>query len=266
MLDSSNGPFDLIFGLPLHVFVNHAVVVLVPLGALALVLTVVIPALRKHYLLPSIGVVAIAAVAAIVATQSGEALEIRVGSAGQHGRWGELVVPVTVALVAVSILWALIYRSRNAVMRVLSVLGAIAIVGLSAASVTLVAFAGHSGAELTWGGRVAADSEADTQAPIAQESDDQSSSSPEQPATDQATLSVELVSTYSSADACWSIVNGQVYDLTPWINEHPGGSSRILGMCGRDASADFSGQHGGEQRPEEILQGYLLGALGDPVP
>ena len=273
MSPASNGPFDLVFGLPLHIFVNHAVVVLLPLGAIALVLTVVVPALRRHYLVPALVIAILGAASAVIAEQSGEALEQRVGSAGQHGEWGEAVVPVALALVGVSLVWALIQRSKSAVMRVLSVIGGVGTILLSGAAVVLVVLTGHSGADLTWGGRVA--SEAGTEQP-AQVEQDMAEEQPAEPSEDAAAqdeavaepavLSEELVANNASAESCWSIVNGQVYDLTAWIDQHPGGSSRILGMCGRDATADFTGQHAGESGPEQFLQGYLLGSLGDPAP
>jgi hypothetical protein len=37
-------------------------------------------------------------------------------------------------------------------------------------------------------------------------------------------------------------------------------------MCGRDATASFNGQHGGEGGPASFLADYLLGQLGQPVP
>jgi cytochrome b involved in lipid metabolism len=79
-------------------------------------------------------------------------------------------------------------------------------------------------------------------------------------------LSLELVAQRNTPESCWSVVDGSVYDLTAWIAKHPGGSSRIIGMCGRDASASFNGQHGGEGGPASFLAEYRLGELGQPVP
>jgi cytochrome b involved in lipid metabolism len=79
-------------------------------------------------------------------------------------------------------------------------------------------------------------------------------------------LSLEMVAQRNTPESCWSVVDGSVYDLTAWIEKHPGGSSRIIGMCGRDATADFNGQHGGEGGPASFLADYLLGQLGQPVP
>ncbi len=69
------------------------------------------------------------------------------------------------------------------------------------------------------------------------------------------------VAKHASAKSCWSIVNGKVYDLTSWINRHPGGASRILSMCGRDGSAGFNGQHQGQGGPTAMLKSYKIGTL-----
>ncbi len=69
------------------------------------------------------------------------------------------------------------------------------------------------------------------------------------------------VSTHNSSASCYSVVNGNVYDLTSWIGKHPGGKSAISSMCGLDASAEFNGQHGGQPRPVSELAGFKIGVL-----
>lgn len=69
------------------------------------------------------------------------------------------------------------------------------------------------------------------------------------------------VAAHNSGSSCYSIVGGLVYDLTNWINKHPGGKSEILAMCGKNATNAFEGQHGGESKPEKILAGYQIGIL-----
>ena len=69
------------------------------------------------------------------------------------------------------------------------------------------------------------------------------------------------VKSHSTASNCWTIVNGKVYNVTSWINRHPGGPSRILSMCGVDASAAFNGQHGGAAGVAQILKSFKVGAL-----
>jgi cytochrome b involved in lipid metabolism len=74
-------------------------------------------------------------------------------------------------------------------------------------------------------------------------------------------LTLETVAQNNSEESCWSIIDGSVYDLTDWISQHPGGASRILGLCGSDGTSQFQGQHGGSGSPESTLERYLLGAL-----
>jgi len=44
----------------------------------------------------------------------------------------------------------------------------------------------------------------------------------------------------------WFVVNGEVYDGTPFLKEHPGGGDSILLMAGEDASEDFFAIHSAE--------------------
>jgi len=69
------------------------------------------------------------------------------------------------------------------------------------------------------------------------------------------------VAQHSTESSCWSIINGGVYDLTAYVPKHPGGASKIIRICGKDGSSAFEGQHGGESRPEAILQKYWIGNL-----
>lgn len=75
------------------------------------------------------------------------------------------------------------------------------------------------------------------------------------------TFTLAQVTTHASASNCYSAINGIVYDLTAWINKHPGGSREILRICGKDGSNAFNGQHGGDARPEQILAGFEIGTL-----
>jgi cytochrome b involved in lipid metabolism len=69
------------------------------------------------------------------------------------------------------------------------------------------------------------------------------------------------VALHSDRTSCWSAINGSVYDLTSWIDKHPGGASKILSICGKDGSSAFSNKHLGEPKPEVMLASFKLGAL-----
>ncbi len=69
------------------------------------------------------------------------------------------------------------------------------------------------------------------------------------------------VSQHSNSTNCWAVVNGGVYNLTPYLYRHPGGYNYILSMCGKDGSSNFTAQHGGQKRPESELSKLKIGNL-----
>ena len=69
------------------------------------------------------------------------------------------------------------------------------------------------------------------------------------------------VAKHATRSSCWTAVNGNVYDVTAWISQHPGGANAILSMCGKDGSAAFNDQHGGQRRPASELASFKIGAL-----
>ncbi|ODQ82117.1 hypothetical protein BABINDRAFT_59190 [Babjeviella inositovora NRRL Y-12698] len=54
---------------------------------------------------------------------------------------------------------------------------------------------------------------------------------------------VEEIATHNSAESCWLIIDGKVYDLTDFLDEHPGGKKIILKHAGTDATAEFDKFH-----------------------
>ena len=65
----------------------------------------------------------------------------------------------------------------------------------------------------------------------------------------------------NTARSCWSAIDGFVYDLTRWINSHPGGPGAILFLCGTDGTNAFKAQHDNQSRPAIRLDNYRLGPL-----
>lgn len=69
------------------------------------------------------------------------------------------------------------------------------------------------------------------------------------------------VAQHATAEDCWTAVDGKVYDLTEFIAKHPGGEDKIIGMCGKDATADFNAKHGSDDDPKAKLMTYEIGEL-----
>jgi cytochrome b involved in lipid metabolism len=73
---------------------------------------------------------------------------------------------------------------------------------------------------------------------------------------------MEEVSARKDAASCLTVIRGMVYDVTAWIEKHPGGDKNILRLCGLDGTAAFEKQHGGKEKPENALKGFEVGTLG----
>jgi hypothetical protein len=127
--------------------------------------------------------------------------------------------------------------------------------------------------KLVWGKGVAVKASAKptvtpTAKPVASTAPSASSSAAAKPsvtptaaATVAAGYTMAQVKANKSAAKCWSVINGNVYDLTAWINAHPGGAGAITSLCGIDGTQDFLAMHRNQSKPESRLAGYLLGPL-----
>ena len=67
------------------------------------------------------------------------------------------------------------------------------------------------------------------------------------------------VAQHSSQKDIWIVVKGKVYDVTPYVEEHPGGLA-ILRNAGGDATEGF---HGPQHPPRvfDIIDDFLIGKL-----
>lgn len=56
-------------------------------------------------------------------------------------------------------------------------------------------------------------------------------------------LTAEEVAAHNSRESCWIVVHGNVYDVTEFLDEHPGGSKIILKYAGKDATQEYDPIH-----------------------
>ncbi|KAK3021651.1 hypothetical protein RJ639_046375 [Escallonia herrerae] len=47
------------------------------------------------------------------------------------------------------------------------------------------------------------------------------------------------VSEHSDSKDCWLVISGKVYDVTKFLEDHPGGDEVLLSATGKDATDDF---------------------------
>lgn len=249
---------DLITGLPIHPLINHGVAVLVPLAAIGALLVIFIPKLRLNYSPLVLVTVLLATVSAFIATQSGEALSERVGLPNAHATQGERLSYVVLAFAILFSIWFALEKSErtrervaNLGKRVLKVV--IPITAIS--SFVLTILVGHSGAQATWQDRID-----QTQATALAETGPK----PINPAG-TINLSNSEIKTHNLKSDCWSIVNGNVYNLTSYVKSHPGGASVIANICGKDGSKAFVNQHNTQGKPNNVLSSFLLGPVGASI-
>ncbi|KAL3463889.1 acyl-CoA dehydrogenase/oxidase [Aspergillus heterothallicus] len=73
------------------------------------------------------------------------------------------------------------------------------------------------------------------------------------------------VSTHNTEDSLWCIIDHRVYDLTDFLDAHPGGSVVLAQIAGKDATTDFYNLH-----RHEVLTKYrpqlCIGTIADETP
>lgn len=77
------------------------------------------------------------------------------------------------------------------------------------------------------------------------------------------TYTVEEVAQHNTAKDIWIIVNGKVFDLSNFINEHPGGKKVLLKKAGKDASKEFKTFHN-DAIMQRVGLPMQIGVIGTP--
>jgi cytochrome b involved in lipid metabolism len=81
-------------------------------------------------------------------------------------------------------------------------------------------------------------------------------------------LGMETIGLHSTPGDCWLLIEGKVYDVTQYLQLHPGGQAIITPFCGKDATTAFltkAGQGTHSTRAFEQLGALYLGNLNDPI-
>ncbi|GAA2670969.1 MULTISPECIES: DUF2231 domain-containing protein [Actinosynnema] len=174
------GELFTVFGLPAHPLVVHAVVVLLPLAALAAIAAALVPRWRQRYSAPLLGVTLLGVLAVPVAAKTGEQLEHRISQRfenpliTEHADMGDTLLPFAlgfgVAVVLLLVAGRLADRERAAsaeqaggagepgsagvpkTWRRVSVVVAVLVIATGAAATAQVVRIGHSGSTAVYDG------------------------------------------------------------------------------------------------------------------
>jgi cytochrome b involved in lipid metabolism len=81
------------------------------------------------------------------------------------------------------------------------------------------------------------------------------------------TISLAEASQHRSEKDCWLIIHGKVYDVTAFLDEHPGGYDIVVAASGKDGTEDFE-EIGHSSTAKEMLADYYIGEYegGDARP
>nr|UXG49831.1 nitrate reductase [Saccharina japonica] len=76
-------------------------------------------------------------------------------------------------------------------------------------------------------------------------------------------INLQEVQKHDNEDDCWIAVDGKVYDVTDFLDDHPGGGESITISAGQDSSDEFNALHSDKARA--MLLDYYIGELDSSV-
>uniref|UniRef100_A0A8C3NU66 Cytochrome b5 type B n=1 Tax=Cyanoderma ruficeps TaxID=181631 RepID=A0A8C3NU66_9PASS len=73
-------------------------------------------------------------------------------------------------------------------------------------------------------------------------------------------FTLEEVAKRNSSREAWLVIHGRIYDVTRFLEEHPGGEEVLLEQAGRDATESFE-DVGHSTDAREMLKQYYIGEV-----
>ncbi|MES1917212.1 MAG: hypothetical protein MHM6MM_008962, partial [Cercozoa sp. M6MM] len=74
------------------------------------------------------------------------------------------------------------------------------------------------------------------------------------------TYTADEVAKHNTEQDCWIILDGKVYDVTKFLDDHPGGADTILDFAGEDSTEAFEEIFHSEKARQQAEE-YLIGKL-----
>mmetsp|Transcript_7010 Transcript_7010/g.7697 ORF Transcript_7010/g.7697 Transcript_7010/m.7697 type:complete len:125 (-) Transcript_7010:56-430(-) len=78
-------------------------------------------------------------------------------------------------------------------------------------------------------------------------------------------ITKEEVKKHKTDEDCWIILNGNVYNVTEYLDYHPGGRPKLMMAAGKDATSLFNKYHAWVNYPL-LLKPCLIGPLDKSAP
>ena len=73
-------------------------------------------------------------------------------------------------------------------------------------------------------------------------------------------INLEEIKNHNTAKDCWIIIDNKVYDVTKFLNEHPGGRKVLTRVGGKDATKHFHQLHKASVL-DNVGKNYLIGKV-----
>ncbi|KAF7360347.1 Nitrate reductase [Mycena venus] len=74
-------------------------------------------------------------------------------------------------------------------------------------------------------------------------------------------ITIEALRNHQGGNSPWFVVNGEVYDATEYLEEHPGGAQSIISAAATDATDEFMSIH--SETAKAMMLRYHIGTLDD---
>ena len=71
-------------------------------------------------------------------------------------------------------------------------------------------------------------------------------------------MGLEAVGKHNTAEDCWMAIDGNVYDLSAFLSQHPGGDQVLLEVAGKDASKEFLAA-GHSMKARKMMTKFMVG-------
>lgn len=78
-------------------------------------------------------------------------------------------------------------------------------------------------------------------------------------------FSLEEVSKHCTKDDLYVVLNGRVYNLTEFLEHHPGGVAPLIKGAGRDVTEYFNkiAKHSNSDKVALVLEKYFIGTISN---
>lgn len=75
---------------------------------------------------------------------------------------------------------------------------------------------------------------------------------------------LEEVQKHNTPDDVWIVIHNKIYDVTKYLEDHPGGSAILIEVAGTDATEAFEEIGHSDEARDELAQ-FFVGDLPDEV-